>query len=195
MLMRRTRMRLSSPAAALALAAALGLSGVPGHTAPVQTPSVPEVPDAIKVPQGQKLVLVGHASGSQIYTCSEAADGKSQWTLKAPDAELRDAKGTVIIRHSAGPSWRHNDGSEVTGKAVARAASPDANAIPWLLLSAVSHEGSGVLAHVTSIQRINTHGGQPPPADQCDAARRNAEAKVPYTADYYFYAPAGDTAH
>ena len=185
-----TRTRLLAGAVALA---ALGLAGGPGHTAPA--PSAPKVPDAIQVPQGETLVLVGHASGSQIYTCSEAADGKWQWTLKAPDAELRDDKGTVVIHHFAGPTWQHSDGSEVTGKAVGRTASPDADAIPWLLLSAVSHEGSGVLAHVTSIQRINTHGGQPPPAAECAAAKRGAEARVAYTADYYFYAPAGGAAH
>jgi hypothetical protein len=165
---------------------------VPGHTAPAL--SAPDVPDAIKVPQGEKLVLVGHASGTQIYTCSAGAEGKWQWTLKAPDAELRNDKGAVIIRHFAGPAWKHNDGSEVTGKAVGRAASPDADAVPWLLLSAVSHEGDGVLAHVTSIQRIHTHGGQPPPASECDAAKGNAEVRIPYTADYYFYAPAGGAA-
>ena len=188
--MRSTPVRLSSLAGALGVAAALGLACLAANAAP-QAPSAPEVPDAIKVPQGEKLVLVGHASGSQIYTCTQAADGKWQWTLKAPDAELRDAKGTVIIRHSAGPSWRHNDGSAVTGKAVAHVASPDADAVAWLLLTAVGHDGGGVLAQVTSIQRINTHGGQPPPAAQCDAAKHDAEARTPYTADYYFYAASG----
>jgi Protein of unknown function (DUF3455) len=193
MTMRRTRARGSSTAGALALAAALGLAGVPGRAAPPLT--APEVPEAIQVPQGEKPLLVGHASGSQIYTCSEGTDGKWQWTLKAPDAELRDDKGAVVIHHFAGPAWKHSDGSEVTGKAVGRAASPDAEAIPWLLLSAVSHEGSGVLAHVTSIQRINTHGGQPPPAAQCAADKRGAEVRIPYTADYYFYAPVAGAAH
>jgi hypothetical protein len=192
MTIRPIRARTSSLASAFGLAA-LGLAAVPAHTAPAL--SAPDVPDAIKVPQGEKLLLVGHASGSQVYTCSAGTEGKWQWTLKAPDAELRDGKGAVIIRHFAGPAWKHNDGSEVTGKAVGRAASPDAEAIPWLLLSAVSHEGNGVLAHVASIQRIHTHGGQPPPAAQCDAAKGNAEVRIPYTADYYFYAPTAGPAH
>lgn len=190
--MQRARLRMTSRASALGLAAALCLAGLAGHTAPMQAPSAPEVPDAIKVAQGEKVVLVGHASGSQIYTCTQAADGTWQWTLKAPDAELRDAQGTVIIHHSAGPSWRHTDGSEVTGKAVAHVASPDADAVAWLLLNAVGHEGNGVLTRVTSIQRIHTHGGQPPPAAQCDSAKRSAEVRIPYTADYYFYVPAGE---
>jgi hypothetical protein len=163
--------------------------------AQAQPPSAPQVPDPIRVAPGEQLLLLAHASGAQIYLCTQAAGGQWQWTLKAPDAELRNEQGTVIIHHSAGPSWRHNDGSEVTGKAVAHVASPDADAVAWLLLSAVSHEGSGVLARVSSIQRIHTHGGQPPPAAQCDATRGGAEVRIPYTADYYFYAPAGPAAH
>lgn len=156
-----------------------------------QAPTAPEVPEAIKAPAGEKVVLRAHASGAQIYVCGPAADGKSQWTLKAPDAELRDDQGALIGHHSAGPSWRHNDGSEVTGKAIARSESPDASSIPWLLVSATGHAGSGVFARVTSIQRVQTLGGQPPPAATCDPARQKGkEARVPYRADYYFYAPA-----
>ena len=155
-----------------------------------QAVTAPPVPEAIRAPAGAKLVLEAHASGAQIYVCAQGTDGKSQWTLKAPDAELRDEKGSLVIHHSAGPSWKHKDGSEVTGKAVARAPSPEADSIPWLLLEAVSHAGNGVLAHVTHIQRVNTHGGQPPPAAQCASAQPVAEVRIPYTADYYFYAGA-----
>ena len=165
------------------------LGALLGYAALAQGSPVPEVPDSIKAPQGERLVLVTHASGSQIYVCTGPADGKPQWTLKAPDAELRDEHGKVIIHHSAGPTWQHRDGSAVTGKAAAQAASPEADSIPWLLLHAVGHQGSGVLTHVTSIQRIHTRGGQAPPAVQCDVSRLNAETRVPYTADYYFYVP------
>src|SRR5215472_9699607 len=76
----------------------------------------PDVPDKIKAPAGEDVVLVAHASGSQIYVCQAGADGKMAWTLKAPEAELRDDKGVVIGKHYAGPTWKLNDGSEVTGK-------------------------------------------------------------------------------
>jgi hypothetical protein len=153
--------------------------------------SRPQVPDAIQPPAGERLVLVTHASGSQIYLCGAGADGKLQWTLKAPEAELRDAQGAVIVHHSAGPSWRHKDGSAVTGKAIAKVAAPQGDSIPWLLLTVVSHDGAGVLERVSSIQRLHTKGGQPPPADKCGAGQENAETWIPYTADYYFYAPGG----
>jgi hypothetical protein len=155
-------------------------------------PPAPAVPDAIKTPAGESVVLIARASGAQIYVCASTADGKSQWTLKAPDAELRDDKGKVIGHHSAGPAWKLNDGSEVTGKATARVDSPEPHSIPWLLLSVVSHAGRGVLAAVTHIQRIHTHGGEAPPAAQCDAGKPNTEVRSPYSADYYFYAPDAD---
>ncbi|MGD0932388.1 MAG: DUF3455 domain-containing protein [Candidatus Korobacteraceae bacterium] len=149
----------------------------------------PDVPDKIKVPAGEEAVLKVHATGAQIYVCQTAADGKPAWTLKAPDAELHDQQGGVIGHHFAGPAWSLSDGSEVTGKAVAKVDSPDPNAIPWLLVSSTGHSGNGMLSRVTRIQRIHTNGGLPPPAAECDAAKQNVEVRSAYTADYYFYAP------
>ena len=151
--------------------------------------SPPEVPEAIKAPAGLDVVLLAHAVGSQIYTCQAGEGGKFSWTLKAPEAELRDQDGKAIGRHSTGPSWTVADGSSVTGKAVAHVDSPDPGSIPWLLVNVVSHSGEGRLANVTTIQRVHTHGGKPP-ADGCDASHRDAETESGYTADYYFYAPA-----
>lgn len=159
-------------------------------TARAQVAPRPEVPDAIKAPAGEQVVLVAHAAGSQIYTCGKGDDGKPQWTLKAPEAQLRDAKGALIGHHAAGPSWKHIDGSTVTGKAVAKAPSPDGSSIPWLLVTVVSHEGKGALERVTSIQRVHTKGGQAPAAEKCDPSKPSAETWIPYSADYYFFAPA-----
>jgi hypothetical protein len=150
----------------------------------------PHVPEKINPPAAEKVILEVHASGSQIYTCQQDMDGKYGWALKAPDAELRDEQGDVVGRHYAGPTWKHQDGSEVTGKVVARVDSPDPDSIPWLLLNATAHAGNGVLSSVTSIQRIRTKGGQPPPAIGCNASQARVEAKSSYSADYYFYAPA-----
>jgi uncharacterized protein DUF3455 len=157
--------------------------------AQAQNPPRPDVPEAIKAPAGEQVVLVAHAAGSQIYTCGKGDDGKPQWTLKAPEAQLRDLKGALIGHHSAGPSWKHVDGSSVTGKMLAKAPAPDPASIPWLLVSVVSHDGNGVLTPVTSIQRIHTKGGVAPPAEKCDPSKPGAETWIPYTADYYFFAP------
>jgi hypothetical protein len=160
---------------------------IPTHA---QTIARPDVPDKIKAPAGESVALQAHATGSQIYVCQAAADGNPAWTLKAPDAELHDAQGAIIGKHFAGPTWKDNDGSQITGKAVAKVDSPDAAAIPWLLLTVTGHSGEGVLSPVTSVQRINTKGGAPPPAADCTASKLNQEVKSPYNADYYFFAPA-----
>ena len=157
------------------------------HAVAAQLAPPADVPQALSAPAGARLLLAVHASGVQIYGCAPAADGKLQWTLKSPDAQLRDARGAVVGHHSAGPSWRYQDGSEITGKAVARADSPDPQAIPWLLVNVVGHSGSGLFAQVTHVQRLHTHGGAAPAAG-CDATTQGHEARIPYTADYYFYA-------
>ena len=164
------------------------LLGVTLHASAQVIPR-PDVPEKIKAPAGEEAVLVAHASGSQIYVCQAGAGGKLSWTLKAPEAELRNDEGAVIGRHYAGPTWKLNDGSEVTGKAVGRIDSPDADSIPWLLVTVTGHSGEGRLSRVTSIQRIHTKGGVPSAADTCDAAKQGSESKVSYTADYYFFAP------
>jgi hypothetical protein len=149
----------------------------------------PDVPDKLAPAPGEALILQAHATGDQIYVCKPASDtdAKLAWVLKAPDAQLFDAQNKVIAKHYAGPTWKHNDGSEVVGKVSARLDSPDANSIPWLLLAAASHSGVGVFSKVASIQRLHTNGGQPPQSG-CDDAHRNAETKSAYSADYYFYA-------
>jgi uncharacterized protein DUF3455 len=152
--------------------------------------SAPDVPDAIAVPAGLEPVLFVRAKGSQIYTCQAGADGKFSWTLKGPEAELKDRKDKRIGQHSAGPRWTLKDGSEVTGKAVAHIDSLDADSIPWLLVNVESHAGkAGLLTNVTTIQRVHTHGGKPG-NDACDESHKSTETKSEYTADYYFYAPA-----
>jgi hypothetical protein len=150
--------------------------------------SAPDVPDAIAVPSGVEPVLFVHANGSQIYTCAPDADGKFSWTLKGPDAELKDRKDKVVGQHSAGPTWKLKDGSEVTGKASAHVDSLDADSIPWLLVNVETNARKGALATVTMIQRVHTHGGKPP-ADGCDEAHKDSESKSAYSADYYFFAP------
>ncbi|MGO9083779.1 MAG: DUF3455 domain-containing protein [Candidatus Sulfotelmatobacter sp.] len=154
----------------------------------------PDVPDAIAVPAGLEPVLFAHGSGSQIYSCQAGADGKFAWTLTGPDAELKDRNDKVIGQHSADPAsklpmWKLKDGSEVTGKAAAHVNSLDETSVPWLLINVVINAGKGSLAKVTTIQRVHTHGGQPPDYG-CDESHKNDETKNKYTADYYFFAPA-----
>lgn len=148
----------------------------------------PQVPENLQVPTGQSLLLRGSAKGVQIYECKTKADHPNQfeWKLKAPDANLVNDQGQKIIKHYAGPTWEASDGSKVVGQVKATANSPTANAIPWLLLQAKSHEGTGSLSQVTYIQRVNTGGGKA--LEQgCDKAHLNSTQRVNYTADYFFW--------
>ena len=154
-----------------------------------QGPARPEVPENLKTPAGEEVILAAHATGVQIYACQPGADQKFAWVLKAPEAELTDSAGKKIVHHFAGPTWKHMDGSELTGKVIAKHDAPKPDAIPWLLLAAASHTGEGILSRVTSIQRIHTEGGLPPAVNTCDAAASGKESRSAYAADYYFYAP------
>jgi Protein of unknown function (DUF3455) len=145
-------------------------------------------PPQLQPRPNEQLLLLVHAKGAQIYACKSDA-AQFTWTLKAPDAQLFDKDGKPFGKHSAGPSWEANDGSRVTGRAVANTPSPDAKSIPWLLINVISHDGSGVLSGVTTILRLNTKGGKAR-ATGCDASRLGKELRVPYSADYLFiYAP------
>src|ERR1700719_267754 len=150
----------------------------------------PEVPESLKAPAGEEVILMGHATGVQIYVCQGETEQKSAWVLKAPEAELTDATGKQIVHHFAGPTWKHIDGSEVTGKVVAKQDAPKPGSIPWLLLSAATHTGEGFLERAATIHRILTEGGLPPMASDCNVAANGKEQRSSYSADYYFYAPA-----
>jgi Protein of unknown function (DUF3455) len=145
------------------------------------------IPQQLEPPANERLLLQVHAKGDQIYACQ--SDGaRFTWKLEAPDAKLFEKNGKLFGRHFAGPSWEANDGSRVVGKAVAQSPSPDPNSVAWLLVTVVSHDRSGVLSRVTTIQRINTRGGQAPAAG-CDASHAGQEVRAPYSADYRFYVP------
>jgi hypothetical protein len=144
------------------------------------------VPAPIAEPAGSELVLIAHAEGVQIYVCRLDAAGKPSWVLKAPDAVLSDPQGYTIGSHYTGPTWKHNDGSEITGKAAAKVDAPDAGAIPWLLVEVTGHSGRGIFSLITTIQRIHTAGGLAPAA--CGENDHDREVRSTYSADYYFYA-------
>jgi hypothetical protein len=138
------------------------------------------LPEAIAAP-GESVVLSVHAEGAQVYECKAATDGKLAWAFREPIATLL-SEGKTIGRHYAGPNWELADGSAVVGKATGNAPGATAADIPWLKLEVTAHRGSGVLTSVTTVQRINTHGGKLD--GSCDKAGEFKSA--PYSADYVF---------
>jgi hypothetical protein len=146
---------------------------------------MPKVPKALRPPKGEALILHLHGKGKQVYVCQNAS-GAYAWKLKAPEASLFGESGEPAGQHFAGPAWEANDGSRVSGKMRASLPSGKADAIPWLLLQAASHSGTGIMTRVLSIQRLDTKGGVAPDGG-CDAAREKEETAVGYEASYYFY--------
>jgi hypothetical protein len=134
----------------------------------------------LAVPAGHTVAFHTYAEGVQIYRWDGAA-----WIFQGPEAVLfasGEDDGIVGI-HYGGPTWESASGSYVVA-AVRERATPDHAAIPWLLLQAVESGGPGIFNGVTYIQRVNTFGGLAP-ADEGDFV--GEEARIPYTADYYFY--------
>jgi len=158
-----------------AAAAALSMTQIAHAAAPA-----PTIPEAIALPAGNTVFLIGHAKGFQIYTC----DGNGSWGSATPDAKLFDDNGELIAKHFAGPTWQAKDGSSVVGARDA-GVTVDASAIPWLRLKAVSTT-PGLLGPTTYIQRVATTGGLAPAPADCNAKKAGKKVKVPYTADYYF---------
>ena len=161
--------------AALSLVAQVALAGPPSPTG---------VPDQIQPDvSSNKVFLVGHGVGVQIYTCNG-----SVWSSAVPRAKLFDDHGKLIINHFAGPSWQAKDGSTVVGTVVDKVIM-DESAIPWVLLSATTTPGpdGDRLVDTTFIQRLDTVGGLQPPAADCNAATAGTVVESPYTAEYVFW--------
>jgi len=91
--------------------------------------------------------------------------------MAAPSAGIMRARTGRIV-----------DGSAVTGRTAGEAPGATASDIPWLKLAVISRRGEGVLTGITTVQRINTSGGQLTGA--CDKAGTLKSA--PYSADYVF---------
>ncbi|MET8759941.1 DUF3455 domain-containing protein [Lentzea sp. NPDC004782] len=135
-----------------------------------------QVPDQIKVPAGNKRIEVLSAHGVQTYQCANGG-----WSFLEPDAILQ-RHGQAVVLHTKGPVWTSvEDGSSVTGAAVA--SSPVSGAIPQLLLRSTGNRGSGLLGNVTFVQRLDTTGGLPS-SGQC---QDGAITSIPYTSRYAFW--------
>lgn len=150
--------------------------GEPSGIAPQLRPSADEQP-----------AFVLSAQGAQVYACKPRANDPNSfaWSFVAPEAALLES-GVNVGRHYGGPTWEmSSDRSSVKGAVRERQDGGTGN-IPWLLLAGTPSGSDGKLAGVTSIQRVATKGGVEPGAE-CNAGRVGREARVKYTAQYYFY--------
>ena len=67
----------------------------------------PDVPESLKAPAGEDVILSAHATGVQIYVCQAETEQKSAWVLKAPEAQLTDTTGRT---HMEACRWKRSDG-------------------------------------------------------------------------------------
>jgi putative ABC transport system substrate-binding protein len=155
-----------TPSIATALLAAMSLlSHAAAGAEPVHPPPVP---GNIRIPEGNEPFLVGHAYGTQNYSClpagvDAAGNPRYAWTLFTPQATLYAHNLKEITTHyfspnpyepSPGPlmdgpiraTWQDSkDTSTVWGKVVPGDASSDSayvapGAIPWLRITVVGTE-------------------------------------------------------
>jgi Protein of unknown function (DUF3455) len=138
---------------------------------------------SLPCPENSAIVLALVADGVQIYESKPNSSGGFQWSLKAPEAELKSLTGDIVGKHGAGPSWTLNDGSSVVGSVPALKNSAASAGIPWLLVAVKSKSGSGILNQVDYVMRVATEGGMAP----AEPPKAEGEtAKIKYRAVYLF---------
>jgi hypothetical protein len=145
------------------------------------------LPDAVRVPAGQRLMMTSRGVGELTYECRAKKDMAAQfeWAFVGPVASLMNADRKTVGKYYAGPTWEAMDGSKVSGKQVAVSPAAPGN-IPLQLVKADPSMGVGAMNGVSYIQRLNTKGGVAP-TTVCDAGSLSKRMTVPYEADYVFY--------
>src|ERR1700758_2598761 len=197
-------------AAALALACALGTVT---HAAAQVTP--PTTPDTIAVQAGNHAFLVGHAFGSQGYTCLPTATGGTAWNPSArPEATLfSDIFGAQfqIITHfqsinenpkpgitpplSGNATWQSSlDSSRVWAVKVAGIdagtdpdSCPNSGSIQCLLLQSVGNKKGPTGGNLLASTTFIQRLNTRGGAVPTTACTVGQTQLQPYTADYYFF--------
>jgi hypothetical protein len=170
-------------ASKLVLTTALLLSTTLPKAAKAQT----AIPDVLKVPDGQQLLLKTSATGVQIYDCKTSATDLNNfnYVFREPRADLFNESSKNIISHGRGPSWKFiEDGSTIIASVLGKNDSPNPNSIPELLLQVNEKQGEGFLSNINFIQRLNTVGGLAP-TGLCNPIEVPT-VEVPYTSNYLF---------
>jgi hypothetical protein len=195
---RRSVLIASITALVFPLVAARPQAGHDDHVTP------PRVPAKLEVPRGNEAVLVGHAEGTQNYSCTRSVSGVA-WVLFTPQATLFTDRARQLMTHFFSPNrvegdvvraaWQDSrDTSTVWGR-VSESSSDAAfvrpGAIPWLLIEQAGvQEGptrGDRMTKTTFIQRVNTVGGAAPSTGCALPTDVGKQAFVAYTADYFFY--------
>ena len=175
-----------STLAATLLAACGSMSGMKSMDMPMYSQA--NLPAAVQVPAGNKVVMETVGVGEITYACNPKKDmaGQFEWVFVGPDAKLNNRSGKQVGKYYGPPAtWESMDGSKLTGAQVAVAPSSAGN-IPLQLVKGNPAMGMGAMSGVTYIQRVATMGGVAPTMP-CDAGTAGSKKIVKYQADYIFY--------
>ena len=155
-----------------------------------------DIPAAFAIPAHQTLMVKALGVGVQNYRCAPANNVPSQfaWVFMSPEASLFATDRHRIGIHYGGPTWEAKDGSKIVGTVKAQSPSPVQGSIPWLMLDAKPVAREGTFGAIRYVLRLHTSGGVAP-SMPCNASTAGRIARVPYSADYYFYGPEGSGAN
>ena len=196
------------------LAAALAIASLTAAYAQTVTP--PPTPTNITPQAGNTAFLVGHAFGSQGYTCLPDNAGVPSWTVNPPRPEatlFTDLFGqpVEIITHftsinenplpgvsvplSGNATWQSSfDTSKVWAKAIGSInggddpeSCPNHGAIPCLLLQSLGTEKGPTGGRLLFKTTFVQRLNTNGGAAPTTACSVGQTQLVPYTADYYFY--------
>ena len=175
----------AAAATSVALLSACGsMPGSPMAT----TYSQDALPDAVKVPAGNKVAMQTVGVGEITYECRDKANapGMTEWVFAGPNAVLNDRSGRQVGKYYGPPAtWESTDGSKLTATQLAVAPAGVGN-LPYQLVKANPAMGAGAMTGVTYIQRVALKGGVAP-ARECSPANRGSKDIVKYQADYIFW--------
>jgi hypothetical protein len=160
---------------------ALGCAST-NRSADIQTAVMPE---AISVSLKSKFAMSIGANGVLIYEC-RVNHSRFAWEFLGPEATLFDENNKLVGALFAGPTWELLDGSSLLGSNIKTIESPVVGAMPWALFSTRSAGRKGVLSRVTSLQQVNTVGGEVPKSG-CNSSNQSMRSRVPFSAMYFLY--------
>src|SRR6266550_716496 len=197
-------------AAALVLACTFGTVT---HAAAQVTP--PPTPDAIAVPAGNSPYLVGHAFGSQGYTCLPTSTGGTAWNPTArPEATLftdlfgqqfqiithfqsinENPKPGVIVPQSGNATWQSSlDTSRVwmvkvngIDAGTDPESCPNSGSIQCLLLQSVGNKKGPTGGNLLANTTFIQRLSTRGGAVPTSSCTVGQTQLVPYTADYFFF--------
>ena len=146
------------------------------------------LPDAVKVPAGNRVAMETVGAGDITYECRDKANapGMTEWVFAGPNAILTDRSGKQVGKYYGPPAtWESMDGSKLTATQLAVAPAGAGN-LPYQLVKANPAMGSGAMTGVTHIQRVALKGGVAP-TSACSPANKGMKETVKYQADYIFW--------